>query len=108
MTGFYMRATLALNGLTIYRIVFRNRLGTNLLFRGQKIGTITLREKGSYSELFWSAFYRIWTEYGEILLVQWLQNDKISLNETKTELIIFIPTGNIYHVNQIIRQATTN
>ena len=28
---------------------------------------ITLRKKCPYSELFWSAFSRIWTEYGEIL-----------------------------------------
>ena len=28
-----------------------------------------LREKCPYSELFWSAFSRIWTEYGEILHV---------------------------------------
>ena len=27
---------------------------------------LTLRKKWSYSELFWSAFSRIWTEYGEI------------------------------------------
>ena len=27
---------------------------------------ITLREKCQYSELFWSTFSRIWTEYGEI------------------------------------------
>ena len=26
-----------------------------------------LRKKCLYSELFWSAFCRIWTEYGEIL-----------------------------------------
>ena len=28
---------------------------------------LTLREKSPYSELFWSVFSRIWTEYGEIL-----------------------------------------
>ena len=28
--------------------------------------TETLREKYLYSELFWSTFSRIWTEYGEI------------------------------------------
>ena len=27
---------------------------------------LTLRKKGPYSELFWSAFSRIWTKYGEI------------------------------------------
>ena len=30
---------------------------------------IPLREKCPYSELFWSAFFRIRTEYGEILSV---------------------------------------
>ena len=25
-----------------------------------------MREKYSYLELFWSAFFRIWTEYGEM------------------------------------------
>ena len=30
---------------------------------------ITLREKCPYSELFWSLFARIWTEYGEILRI---------------------------------------
>ena len=29
----------------------------------------TLREKCLYSELFWSAFSSIWTEYGEILRI---------------------------------------
>ena len=29
----------------------------------------TLREKCLYSELFWFAFSRIWTEYGEILRI---------------------------------------
>ena len=29
----------------------------------------SLREKCPYSELFWSAFSRIWTEYGEILCI---------------------------------------
>ena len=29
----------------------------------------TLRKKCPYSELFWSAFSRIWTEYGEILCI---------------------------------------
>ena len=28
---------------------------------------LVLREKYRYSELFWSVFSRIWTEYGEIL-----------------------------------------
>ena len=28
---------------------------------------ISLRENCPYSELFWSAFSRIWTEYGEVL-----------------------------------------
>ena len=30
----------------------------------------SLREKCPESELFWSAFSRIWTEYGEILCIQ--------------------------------------
>ena len=33
------------------------------------IQSITLHEKCPYSELFWSAFSRIWTEYGEILCI---------------------------------------
>ena len=28
--------------------------------------SLTLRKKYPYSELFWSVFCRIWTEYGEI------------------------------------------
>ena len=28
-----------------------------------------MREKRPYSELFWSAFSRIWTEYGEVLRI---------------------------------------
>ena len=31
-----------------------------------ELGAISLREKCPYSELFWSAFSRIQTEYGEI------------------------------------------
>ena len=30
---------------------------------------VSLREKCPYSELFWSAFSRIWIEYGELLLI---------------------------------------
>ena len=33
------------------------------------LGTCSLREKCPYSELFWSAFSRIQTEYGEILRI---------------------------------------
>ena len=40
---------------------------------------ITLREKCPYSELFWSVFPRIWTEYGEI------QNT----NQNKSEYVHF-------------------
>ena len=29
----------------------------------------TLRKKCPYSELFWSVFSRIWTEYGEIFRI---------------------------------------
>ena len=29
-----------------------------------------LREKFPYSELFWSVFSRIWTDYGEILILR--------------------------------------
>ena len=29
----------------------------------------TLRKKCPYSELFWSVFFRIWAEYGEILRI---------------------------------------
>ena len=29
----------------------------------------SLREKGPYSEFFWSVFSRIWTEYEEILRI---------------------------------------
>ena len=30
---------------------------------------MTLREKCLYSEIFWSVFSRIWSEYGEILRI---------------------------------------
>ena len=33
------------------------------------ICSLALRKKSPYSELFWSAFYRILTEYGEILCI---------------------------------------
>ena len=31
--------------------------------------SLALRKKYPYSELFWSAFFRIWTEYWEILRI---------------------------------------
>ena len=31
--------------------------------------SLSLREKCPYSELFWSLFSRVWTEYGEILRI---------------------------------------
>ena len=34
-----------------------------------KMENESLREKCSYWELFWSAFSRIWTEYGEIFCI---------------------------------------
>ena len=36
-------------------------------FKNQKFNS--LHEKCLYSELFWSAFFLIWTEYGEILRI---------------------------------------
>ena len=38
----------------------------------------TLREKCPYSELSWSALYRIQTEYGEILAAEFLKQDPVS------------------------------
>ena len=35
----------------------------------EKEKVIHLRKKCPYSELFWSVFSRIWTEYGEILRI---------------------------------------
>ena len=37
-------------------------------FIGPLFPFYTLREKCPYSELLWFAFFRIWTEYGEILM----------------------------------------
>ena len=34
-----------------------------------KTETKSLVEKCPYYDLFWSAFYRIWTEYGEVLCI---------------------------------------
>ena len=36
------------------------------LYHLKKLEKYSLREKGPYSELFWSAFFYIQTEYGEI------------------------------------------
>ena len=33
------------------------------------MGVTTLRQKCPYSELFWSVFSRMWTEYGDILRI---------------------------------------
>ena len=38
----------------------------NLNAVAQIFTTLALREKCPYSELFWSVFSHIWTEYGEI------------------------------------------
>ena len=34
-----------------------------------KTAVVTLRNECPYSVLFWSAFSRIWTEYGEIRII---------------------------------------
>ena len=41
----------------------------NLFQKFANIKRQTLRKKRPYSELFWSAFFRIRTEYGEILRI---------------------------------------
>ena len=38
----------------------------------RKIGSLqrnTLRKKYPYTELFWSVFFRIWTEYGKVRII---------------------------------------
>ena len=57
--------------------VFRSQLRSdgninpmNYFWPNCRLILLTLREKCSYLELFWSAFSRIWTEYGEILSVR--------------------------------------
>ena len=42
-----------------------------------------LRKKFLYSELFWSAFSRIWTEYGEILPYSVRIRENANLNNSK-------------------------
>ena len=45
-----------------------------------------MREKYSYLELFWSAFSRIWTEYGEM----WENATRITPDED-TFYAVFVP-----------------
>ena len=44
----------------------KSELHLDLSFSGEKMKSWPLREKCLFSELFWSVFSRIWTEYGEI------------------------------------------
>ena len=53
----------------------------------------TLREKCPYSELFWFAFSRIWTEFGEILSL------RIQSKCGKMRNRITVRTNNFYFVN---------
>ena len=63
----------------------------NLLFRAKKPGTIESVIKHELN-----------------LLVQWLRSNKLSLNEIKTEFIIFSLLEIIYHMNQTLGQIATN
>ena len=54
---------------------------------------LVLHEKCPYSELLWSAFSRIWTEYGEILRIspysaQFWQNE-INCKQSEDQILIF-------------------
>ena len=42
----------------------------------EKTRILSLPEKCSYSELFWSAFSRIWTKYGEYSVRMWENTDQ--------------------------------
>ena len=44
-----------------------------------------MREKCPYSELFWSTFSRIWTEYGEIRSISVFRPNAGNANQNKYE-----------------------
>ena len=61
---------------------------------------ITLREKYPYSELFWSLFSRIWTEYWEILRISRIQSEcrKMRTRITQNTVTLYAVLGNLRHV----------
>ena len=64
-------------------------------------GPYKLREKSPYSELLWSAFSRISTEYGEMLhisshLVQMRENEDQNNSECKHFLLIVFSLNNLF------------
>ena len=54
---------------------------------------MTLREKRPYSELFWSTFSRIRTEYGEMLRIS---QYSVRMQEMRTRITSY--TNNFYTV----------
>ena len=50
-----------------YKYCFKNMLGKTISLKNLK--RAALRKKCPYSEFFWSAFSRIWTEYRDILRI---------------------------------------
>ena len=62
-----------------------------------KLKWVTLREKCPYSELFWSVFSRIWTEYGEILRISHFQSKCGKIRTRKTP-----NTGTFYAVLRLV------
>ena len=68
----------------------------------------TLREKCPYSELFWSTFFRIWTDYGEIRSISpysvRMQEDA---DHNNSEYGHFLRNGNHHgmEINQILMET---
>ena len=58
----------------------------------------TLRKKCRYTELFWSAFSRIWTEYGEILRISpYSVRMRENADQNNSEYGHFLRNDNLKH-----------
>ena len=77
-------------------------------YNGSNIPSSTLCEKCPYSELFWSTFFRIWTDYGEILRISpysvRMQEDA---DHNNSEYGHFLRNGNHHgmEINQILMET---
>ena len=60
-----------------------------------KLYKYTLRKKYPYSELFWSVFSRIRTEYGEIRIYQYLVRMRENADQNNSEYGHFSWSGNV-------------
>ena len=70
------------------------------LYHLKKLEKYSLREKGPYSELFWSAFFYIQTEYGEIRSIsRYLVPMRVNMDQKNSEYGHFLRSDSRFFIS---------